>query len=64
VNIAKGETARFNDLYSEYVKAQEVTKRRIYLETMEEIIPKLGSKIITDGKGNSVLPLLQMQFGK
>lgn len=62
VNNALGESARFNALYYEYVKAPEVTKRRIYLETMEEVIPKLGHKIITDESGNNVLPLLQMQL--
>jgi modulator of FtsH protease HflK len=62
VNRAKGEVARFNDLYREYLKAPEVTKRRLYLETMEEVLPKLGNKIITDEKGNNVLPLLQMQL--
>lgn len=62
VNNAKGEVARFNDLYGEYVKAPEVTKRRIYLETMSRVIPRLGNVIITDEKGRSVLPLLQMQM--
>ena len=62
VNNALGETARFNALYSEYIKAPEVTKRRIYLETMGNVIPRLGNKIITDEKGNNVLPLLQMQL--
>lgn len=62
VNIAEGEVSRFNDLYTEYVKAPEVTKKRIYLESMQEVIPKLGSKIITDDKGSNVLPLLQMQM--
>ncbi len=62
VNIALGEAARFDALYSEYIKAPEVTKRRIYLETMESVVPKLGNKIITDEKGNNVLPLLQMQM--
>jgi membrane protease subunit HflK len=62
VNRAKGEVARFNDLYREYIKAPEVTKQRIYLETMEQILPKVGQKIITDDKGNSVIPLLQMQM--
>lgn len=61
VNRAKGEVARFNDLYVEYVKAPEVTKRRIYLETMGEILPKIGNKVITDDNGNNVLPLLQMK---
>jgi len=62
VNNAIGEATRFSALYNEYVKAPEVTKRRIYLETMNSAIPKLGHKIITDEKGNNVLPLLQMQL--
>lgn len=62
VNNAMGEAARFRALYEEYIKAPEVTKRRIYLETMRTAIPKLGNKIITDEKGNNVLPLLQMQL--
>lgn len=62
VNMAQGEVSRFNDLYTEYLKAPEVTKRRIYLETMQDIIPKMGNKIITDENGSNVLPLLQMQF--
>lgn len=60
VNRAQGDAARFNDLYEEYIKAPEVTKQRLYLETMEAIIPMMGQKIITDENGNSVLPLLQM----
>lgn len=62
VNNALGEATRFSALYNEYIKAPEVTKRRIYLETMNSAIPKLGHKIITDEKGNNVLPLLQMQL--
>jgi membrane protease subunit HflK len=62
VNNAMGEATRFSALYNEYIKAPEVTKRRIYLETMNSAIPKLGHKIITDEKGNNVLPLLQMQL--
>ena len=64
VNNALGEAVRFNAIYKEYIKAPEVTKRRIYLETMESVLPRLGSKIITDDKGNNVLPLLQMQLNK
>jgi membrane protease subunit HflK len=62
VNNALGEATRFNALYLEYIKAPEVTKRRIYLETMEEILPKAGNKILTDESGNNLLPLLQMQL--
>ncbi|MDA3891311.1 MAG: FtsH protease activity modulator HflK [Salinivirgaceae bacterium] len=64
VNNALGEVARFNAIYREYVKAPEVTRRRIYLETMASVLPKLGSKIIIDEQGNNVLPLLQMQLNK
>lgn len=62
VNNAMGEASRFSALYNEYIKAPEVTKRRIYLETMNNAIPKLGNKIIIDEEGNNVLPLLQMQL--
>ncbi len=62
VNNALGEAARFNALYREYIKAPEVTRQRIYLETMGSVIPRLGQKIITDESGNNVLPLLQMQM--
>jgi modulator of FtsH protease HflK len=61
VNGALGETDRFNSLYDEYIKAPEVTRTRLYLETMARIMPKIGNKIIVDEKGNNVLPLLQMQ---
>jgi membrane protease subunit HflK len=64
VNNALGEVARFNAIYIEYLKAPEVTKRRIYLETMGSVLPKLGSKIIIDEEGNNVLPLLQMEMNK
>ena len=64
VNTAKGEVARFEMLYLEYVKSPDVTKRRIYLETMQKVLPKMNNKIITDQDGNNVLPLLQMQMSK
>jgi len=60
VNRAKGEADRFNSLFNAYVKAPEVTKQRIYLETMEKILPKLGHKVIVDEEGNNVLPLLNL----
>lgn len=60
INMSKGEVARFSKLYEEYAKAPQVTKQRIYLETMARILPKLGQKIITDEDGNNLLPLLQM----
>jgi membrane protease subunit HflK len=61
VNLAKGDVARFSSLYKEYLKAPDVTKKRLYLETMSKVMPKLGQVVITDEEGNSVLPLLQME---
>ena len=61
VNRAKGEAARFAALYSEYRKAPQVTRRRIYLETMSEVLPKMGGKLILDGDLEGVLPLLDLK---
>ncbi|MBX0335415.1 FtsH protease activity modulator HflK [Pontibacter sp. HSC-14F20] len=64
VNVATGEAARFSALFEEYVKAPEVTKKRLYLETMERILPKIGGKVIVDERGNNVLPLLNLDQNK
>jgi len=64
VNNAQGEAARFNDLYSQFIKAPEVTRKRIYLEKLSDILSKAGNVLITDEKGANVLPLLQMQLSK
>ena len=64
VNRAQGEAARFVALYGEYRKAPEVTRRRIYLETVRDIMPKVGRKIIIDDDVRGVLPLLNLDFGK
>lgn len=60
VNGATGDASRFDALYTEYIKAPEVTKKRIYLETMERLLPKIGNKVIVDEKGNNILPLLNL----
>lgn len=60
VNEAEGEVSRFNAVLSEYLKAPEVTKRRIYIETMAQVIPQLGKKVIIDDKASQVLPLLPL----
>lgn len=60
VSIAEGNAARFESVYDEYRKAKDVTKKRIYLETMEDIL-KHTQKIIMDSKaGNNVLPYLPL----
>lgn len=61
-NTAEGEVAAFVALHREYTLAPDITKRRIYYETMQELLPKLGNKVITDQDGSNVLPLLQMQM--
>ncbi|HKI87179.1 MAG TPA: FtsH protease activity modulator HflK [Thermoanaerobaculia bacterium] len=61
VNRAEGEATRFNDLYAQYKKAPEVTRKRIYLETLNQILPEVGRKVVVDGKLKSVLPLLNLE---
>ena len=60
VNQAKGDAARFLSLYEEYSKAQDVTRRRLYLEAMQEVFPKMGEKYIVDADQKNLLPLLNL----
>jgi len=60
INEAEGDAARFNALFSEYSKAPEVTRRRIYIETLQEVLPGLRSKIIVDEQSQGILPLLNL----
>jgi membrane protease subunit HflK len=67
VNQARGEAARFVSVYDEYVKAPEVFRKRAYLETMERILPRMSTKVISSDKTGGVVPLLNlnaMQGGK
>ena len=60
VNRAKGDAARFKALYTEYAKAKDITKRRLYLETLKDLLPKLGDKYIIDSDQKNFLPLLNL----
>jgi len=60
VNQAKGDAHRFESIYAEYIKARDVTKRRMYLETLKELFPKLGQKYIVDENQKNLLPLLNL----
>jgi membrane protease subunit HflK len=60
VNEAEGDVARFSALLAEYSKAPEVTRRRIYIETMQDVMPGIHSKIIVDDSAQSILPLLNL----
>lgn len=64
VNEAEGDAALFTAVFEQYRKAPDVTRQRIYLETMSEVLPKVSRKIIVDDKGQQILPLLQLQSGK
>jgi membrane protease subunit HflK len=61
VNHAEGDAKRFEALYEEYHKAPAVTRKRIYLETMGQLVPKIGRKLIVDEKARGILPLLQLE---
>ncbi len=60
VNRAKGDAVLFEEVYSAYRRAPEVTRRRIFLETMESIYPAMERKILLDNSLEGVLPLLQL----
>lgn len=60
VNRAEGEATRFDAIYEEYRKAPRVTRNRMYLETINEVLPRLGKKVIVDEEGASVLPLMNL----
>ncbi|MGD9210513.1 MAG: FtsH protease activity modulator HflK [Desulfobacteraceae bacterium] len=61
INRAKGDSARFKALYAEYAKAKDVTRRRLYLEALRDLIPKMGPKFIVDADQKNLLPLLNLE---
>ncbi len=56
---ARGAASRFNDIYAEYVKAPEVTRQRMYLETMEGVLGDMN-KIIIDEDAGGAVPYLNL----
>lgn len=60
VNEAQGETARFKSIVKEYLNARDVTRRRMYLEAMQEILPNVDHVYVMDRNQNSLLPLLDL----
>ena len=60
INEAEGDVARFSALLAEYHKAPEVTRRRIYIETLQEVLPGTRSKIILDSQTKSILPFFNL----
>ena len=60
VRRAQGDADRFGAVYAEYIKAPEVTERRLYIETMERILPKI-QKYIVDADGKGVINLINLE---
>ena len=61
VNRARGDAELFTQVHAAYQRAPEVTRRRMYLETMSRIYPKVKKKIVIDDSLKGVLPLLSLQ---
>ena len=61
MNEAEGDVARFNALFAEYRKAPEVTRQRLYLEMIGEVLPQLGGKVILDADARQFLPLMNLR---
>ena len=57
---ATGEASRFLAVYNQYAKAKDVTRKRIYLETMEEVLSGMTKIIIDEGAGTGVIPYLPL----
>ncbi len=60
-NRAQGDAKKFLAVWAEYNKARDVTRRRLYLETMQEILPKLENIYVVDEELTGLIPLLQLQ---
>jgi len=60
VKRAQGDVTLFLALYEEYVKARDITRQRLYLEAIQELLPRLGNKYIIDADQKGFLPLLKL----
>src|SRR5579883_356512 len=63
INEAQGNAEYFTSLLKQYVKAPEVTRQRLYLETMAEVLPRMSQTIIIDEKASQLVPLLNLGRG-
>ena len=60
VNRAKGDAEKFLSVWREYSKAKDVTRRRLYLETMLEVLPNIENIYVVDEEQQGLIPLLQL----
>ncbi len=61
VNQATGETTRFLAIYKQYVASKEITRQRIYLTTMQEILSGIDKILVSQGAGGGVVPYLPLR---
>jgi modulator of FtsH protease HflK len=61
VNRSRGDAARFRSLHEAYRRSPQVTRQRIYLETMQRILPRTGGKVFIDKEAKGILPLLHLE---
>ena len=61
VNEAQGDADRFQAIRTEYEKAKDVTRRRLYLEAMREVLPQVQEIYVIDGDTNAPIPILQLK---
>jgi membrane protease subunit HflK len=64
VNAAKGEAARFTSIYDAYRDAPDVTRQRMYLEMIDDVLPNTGKVFIMDENQSAPLPLLNLGDAK
>lgn len=60
INTALGDVVKFTKVYEEYLKAPDVTRRRMYLETMNEVLPKMDQIILVDPRDKGLLPFIDV----
>ena len=60
INEAEGDVARFKAVFAQYQKAPDVTKRRLYVETLQNVLPTVQNKVVVDSDMKGLLPLLNL----
>jgi len=63
VNRARGEADRFAAIHAEYKRNPDIMRRRLYLETLAEVLPRVGQKVIFDESAKGMTPILRMAPG-
>jgi membrane protease subunit HflK len=61
INRAQGDANRFLSVWKEYSLSEDVTRRRLYLETLNEVLPEIGRKYIVDSDQQGLVPLLRLE---